>query len=143
MYRAGVALGRLLRSVYLCDYFISEPFRRLINRILVHGESVHQLQRAICRGSFSKPRGQREPELVALSGSLTLVTNLCLAWTTTQMQFVLDAKPEWLRQAGTEWVRNVSPAHFQNINFNGTFSFPFERYRGRLLSEAPQAVSKR
>jgi TnpA family transposase len=131
--RAGMALGRLLRSTYLCDYFISEPYRRLINRILVHGESVHQLQRAIYRGTFSKPRGQREPELIALSGSLTLVTNLCLAWTTTRIQTVLDSKPDWLRQSGTEWLKGVSPGHFHHINFNGTFSFPFESYRERLL----------
>jgi TnpA family transposase len=67
VYRAGVALGRLLRSLYLCDYFTREAFRRTIHRILVHGEAVHQLQRAIYMGAFSKPRGQRHEELIALS----------------------------------------------------------------------------
>ena len=42
-----------------------------------------QLQRAIYQGSFSKPRGRREVEQIAMSGSLTLMTNLCLAWTAT------------------------------------------------------------
>ena len=82
VYRAGVALGELVQSLHLCDYFTSEAFRRVIHRMLVHGEAVHQLQRAIYLGSFSKPRGQREEELIAMSGSLTLMTNLCLAWTT-------------------------------------------------------------
>jgi TnpA family transposase len=68
IYRAGVALGRLLRSLYLIDYFTSEPLRREVNRILVHGESVHHLQRAIHTGSFVKPRGQRHEELTARSG---------------------------------------------------------------------------
>lgn len=139
IYRAGVALGRLLRSIFLCDYFISEPYRRIINRILVHGESVHQLQRAVYRGSFSKPRGQREQELFALSGSLTLVTNLCLAWTTTKIQAVIDTKPGWLESTNMEWLKGVSPGHFQNINFNGTFSFPISQYRDRLLAAGPFA----
>ncbi len=82
VYRAGVYFGRLIQSLFLCDYFTIEPFRRLIHRILVHGEAVHQLQRAIFQGSFSKPRGQREEKLIAMSGSRTLLTNLCLAWTT-------------------------------------------------------------
>lgn len=142
LYKAGVALGRLVRSIYLCDYFVSESFRRGINRILVHGEAVHQLQRALCRGSFSKPRGGREGELTALSGSLTLLSNLCLTWTAYRMQMVLDSKPEWLRDAPTDWLRSVSPAHFQNINMRGTLSFPFGKYRDRLFPEVAMRVVK-
>ena len=89
VYRAGVHLGRLVRSIYLCDYFLSEELRRMINRILVHGEAVHTLQRAINAGSFSKPRGQHEDDLYAVSGALTLMTNLCLAWTTNKIQETL------------------------------------------------------
>lgn len=86
IYRAGVHLGRLIRSIYLCDYFMSDDLRRMVHRILVHGEAVHTLQRAINAGSFSKPRGQREEELFATSGTITLLTNLCLAWTATRME---------------------------------------------------------
>lgn len=134
VYRAGLYFGRLIRSIYLCDYFTSEPFRRIINRILVHGEAVHQLQRAIQMGSFSKPRGQREEELIAMSGSLTLLTNLCLAWTTWKIQSVLETWPPNHREGeGAAWIKGISPAHFQNINMRGTFSFAIERYRDRLL----------
>ncbi len=134
VYRAGVHLGRLILSLYLCDYFTNEEFRRIINRILVHGEAVHQLQRAIQMGSFSKPRGQRHEELVAMSGSLSLLTNLCLAWTTSKIQEVLDTWPRARCEGeGGQWLQAVSPAHFQNINFRGTFRFPVERYRDRVL----------
>jgi len=135
LYRAGVHLGRLIRSLYLCDYFLSEDLRRTVNRILVHGEAVHTLQRAINAGTFSKPRGQHEDELYAVSGSLTLLTNLCLAWTTNKMQErligdgTLDEADEDL-----DWLANVSPAHFSNINFRGTFSFAVQQYREWLFS---------
>lgn len=143
VYRAGVYLGRLVRSIFLCDYFTSESFRRTINRILVHGEAVHQLQRAICMGSFSKPRGQREEELVALSGSLTLLTNICLAWTTSRIQAVLrEGQGEQSQDKKIEWLKAVSPAHFRNINFRGTFRFDINQYAERLMFR-DDSVSKR
>lgn len=49
LYRALDHFGRLLRSVFLCDYFSNDLFRREIHTLLNRGESVHQLQRAIDR----------------------------------------------------------------------------------------------
>lgn len=136
IYRAGVHLGRLIRSLYLCDYFVSEDLRRVVNRILVHGEAVHTLQRAINAGSFSKPRGQREEELYAVSGSLTLMTNLCLAWTAIKMQETVF-KDGGMSETGEDlsWLQHVSPAHYANINFRGTFTFPIADYAEWLLME--------
>lgn len=142
IYRAGVHLGRLVRSLYLCDYFLSEDLRRTINRILVYGESVHTLQRAIYAGTFSKPRGQREDEQYAISGSLTLLTNLCLAWTANKMQEQIIGDGS-LADAEDDlgWLQNVSPAHFSNINFRGTFSFPISKYQEWLLSDEKRSAS--
>ena len=137
IYRAGVHLGRLIRSLYLCDYFLSEDLRRIVNRILVHGEAIHTLQRAINAGSFSKPRGQREEELFAVSGSLTLVTNLCLAWTANRMQEEVFGEGGLAEtEENLEWLQLISPAHYANINFRGTFSFPISKYQEWLLSDA-------
>lgn len=136
IYRAGVHLGRLIRSIYLCDYFLSPELRRMVNRILVHGEAVHTLQRAINAGSFSKPRGQREEELYAVSGSLTLLTNLCLAWTATRMQEVIFGENGLAtEEENLEWLSQISPAHYANINFRGTLSFAVNEYAEWLLSE--------
>lgn len=136
LYRAGVHLGRLVRSLYLCDYFLSEELRRTVNRILVHGEAVHTLQRAINAGSFSKPRGQREEELYAVSGSLTLLTNLCLAWTAGKMQEEVFGEGGMREtEANLDWLQNVSPAHYGNINFRGTFTFPISDYQEWLITD--------
>lgn len=137
MYRAGRHLGRLIRSIYLCDYLASEELRREIHKILVHGEAVHTLQRAICAGSFSKPRGRQESELYAASGSLTLMTNLCLAWTAAKMQeHLYGDRTSPLPPQELEWLAYVSPAHFSNINFRGIFSFPLEKYEEWLFARA-------
>lgn len=137
LYRAGQHLGRLVRSIYLCDYLSSEELRREIHRILVHGEAVHTLQRAICAGSFSKPRGRQESELYAASGSLTLLTNLCLAWTATRMQeHLYGDRTGPIPADDAQWLAHVSPAHFSNINFRGIFSFPLEKYEEWLYTRA-------
>ncbi len=143
IYRAGVHLGRLIRSIYLCDYFLSEELRRTVHRILVHGEAVHTLQRAINAGSFSKPRGQHEEELYAVSGSLTLLTNLCLAWTAIHMEeAVFGDDGLAYSMEDLDWLKHASPTHYGNINFRGTFSFPVADYQEWLLSEPARANAR-
>ena len=80
IYRAGHALGQLLRTVYLCDYFTLPDFRRSVYQVLERGESVHALQRQICTQALPPKRGRRAEELIATSGALTLVTNCVMAW---------------------------------------------------------------
>ncbi len=138
VHRAGTALGQLERSLFLCDVLTSPPFRRELSRTLAHGESFHTLQRVIHFGSIGVARGRRREELVAISGSLTLLTNLVMAWNTHQMQRVLD---RWKRKGlniEPEIVRHIAPTHYRHINFRGEFEFPIEDATHRLLSQ--QAV---
>ena len=50
LYEALVQLGQLLRTVSLADYFVNEPFRRELLRVLNRGESANALKRAIYAG---------------------------------------------------------------------------------------------
>ena len=90
IHRAGHALGQLLRTVYLCDYFTMPDFRRPLYRVLERGESVHALQRQICTQPLPAKRGRRTEELIATSGALTLVTNCVMAWNTQRLQRAVD-----------------------------------------------------
>jgi hypothetical protein len=74
----------------LCDYFSNPVFRREIHTILNRGESVHQLQRAVYFGKVAPERGRQHDEMMAISGSHTLLTNLVLAWNTHRMQETVD-----------------------------------------------------
>jgi TnpA family transposase len=137
IHKAGSALGKLLRTLFLCDYLSNEVFRREVLRILNHGESVHTLQRVIHFGSLAAARGRRREEMVAISGSLTLLANMVMAWMTQRIQQVLDT---W-HQAGLgrvepEILRHIAPVHFQDINFRGQMQFPLARYRSRLIAAA-------
>lgn len=133
LHKAADHLGRLLRTLFLCDYFTNLEFRREIHTILNRGESVHLLQRAIYYGKVPSDRGRRPDEMIAISGSHTLLTNMVLAWNTHKMQDAVDCWRKSGRPIDDAWVRRMGPGHFPHINFRGTFRFGVERYAEVLL----------
>ncbi|MDZ5454945.1 Tn3 family transposase [Azohydromonas lata] len=140
VHRAADHLGRLLRTIFLSDYMAVNDFRREIHMLLDRGESVHLLQRAVYSGKVSPERGRRADEMCTISGSLTLLANVVIAWNTSRMEAVVDR----LRKSGVriedDWLRRMGPAHFGHINFRGTMRFGIERYAHSLINGQDQPV---
>ena len=105
--------------------------------LLNRGESVHQLQRAIYYGRLAPERGRRRDELVAISGSHALLTNIVIAWNTAHMQTVVDRWRTEGMVVEDAWLRRLGPVHFEQINFRGTFSFGVQRYAQALIGQGP------
>jgi hypothetical protein len=131
--RPGAPRRRRTRAaaapVFLCDYFTNREYRRELRTLLNRGESVHQLQRAIHYGKVAPERGRRHDEMMAISGSHALLTNVVIAWNTGRMNDVVE---RWRKQGMTiedAWLRRLGPVHFGHINFRGIFSFELERLR--------------
>jgi hypothetical protein len=103
------ALGQLLRTAYLCDYFTLPDFRRSVYQELERGESVHALQRQICTQALPAERGRRAEELLATSGALTLVTKREAE--RTAPRYSIDA------------LKSMGPVGHRHINFRGTYRF--------------------
>jgi len=133
--------GRLLRSVFLCDYFVNDEFRREIHTLLNRGESVHQLQRAIYCGRIAAERGRRRDELKAISGAHALLTNMVIAWNTMKLEEVIDRLKTNGQRIDDHLIRHIGPVHFGHINFRGTMSFSIERYADILLKR-PSGVRR-
>lgn len=144
-YRAGHALGLLLRTLRLCDTLTIPDFRRQTLRLLNHNEWTHILQRQIRRAGSRSRRGRRVEELGAQSGALALLTNIVMAWSTHQMQTTLD---RWggtgQRQVDAEILSHLTPMGFEHITFDGVLAFPLESHRARLLpsSSPPEAPGR-
>ena len=124
LHRAGTQWGQWWDSVYLCDYAAQPPFRRSVNRILVRGESVHQLERVIHAGPIRVDRGRRRDEKVMISGALTLLTNAVIAYNTWKLHQVLERS----REAGQpvpndEILAHVAPIALRHINFQAFIAF--------------------
>ena len=136
LHRAAEHLGRLLRTLFLCDYLTIPDYRREIHTLLNRGESVHQLQRAIHGGQVAPERGRRQQEMAAISGAHALPTNIVLAWNTSRMDGVVAR----LKRDGVgieaDWLWRIGPAHFSHVNFRGTFRFNVERYADVLVERA-------
>ena len=137
IYQAGHALGQLLRTVYLCDYFTLPDFRRPLYRVLERGESVHALQRQICTQPLPAKRGRRTEELIATSGALTLLTNCVMAWNTQRLQRAVERESQRTApRYSIDALRSIGPVGHRHINFRGTYRFPVERYADRLVASA-------
>jgi Tn3 transposase DDE domain len=105
---------------------------------------VHTLQRVIHFGSIAAGRGRRQEELVAISGALTLLANIVMAWMTQHIQRVLDAwQHAGTRRVEADQLRHIAPVHVQGINLRGVLQFPVARYRNRLILEPPSRARQR
>lgn len=138
IHRAADHLGKLLRTLFLCDFFSNIEFRRELRTLLNRGESVHQLQRAIYMSKVQHDRGRRQDEMIAISGALTLLTNLVIAWNTERMQTTVDMWRRKGQRIEDDWLRRMGPAHFAHVNFRGILSFPIHLYQDALIETAPR-----
>ena len=138
VYRAGTSLGKLLRTIYLGDYFTLSDFRHAIYSVLERGESVHALQRAIHIGATPVRRGRDLAEFGVVSSALALMTNVVMAYNAGQLQKSVDAEIA----TGTDLadclraLEHVGPVSYGHVNCRGTYFFPVERYAARLLRAA-------
>jgi len=137
LYEAVVHLGRLLRTVFLCDYFLNDTFRRELLRVLNRGEAVNALKRAIYTGRVASHQAKRPDEMQAVADALSLLANILMAWNTAQMQQVFD---HWAQRRGgsvpAELIGRVAPTRTEGINLRGVFRFAVERYADTILPSA-------
>ncbi|MEM6415956.1 MAG: Tn3 family transposase, partial [Pseudomonadota bacterium] len=126
IYEAGVGLGKLLLTLYLCDYLTKEDFQREIGRLLSQGESIHILQRAIHSKPLGAKTGRDIEELTAISNALTLLTKIVVAWNTASMEQVIKSAPADWRQ---EHVRHIAPIAHAHINLRGVMTFDLGKHR--------------
>ena len=124
VYNAGDALGRLLRTLYLCDYLSNPVFRMEVLDLLNQGEAVHSLQRAIHNGMITAKQGRTTEELGTISGALTLLANIVMAWNTHHLQAMIDRAPS---EHPDEVVSRLAPIGHKHINMRGILTFDLAR----------------
>jgi TnpA family transposase len=134
VWKTGDALGRLLRTLYLCDFLSNPAFRTEILDLLNQGESVHSLQRAIHNGMITAKHGRTMEELGTISGALSLLANIVMAWNTHRLQTMIEQAPSNYPDAV---VSRLAPVGYKHINMRGVLTFDLSGYRSSLLRQAP------
>jgi TnpA family transposase len=143
IYDGGTHIGRLLRTIFLIDYFTNPAFRAELQHVLNRGEAVHTVQRAIHSGKIPLELAKHHDSLAVVSSALALLSNVVMAWNTMHMQHAVDqieAISGETVQAGD--LRRIAPTHLESINLRGTFDFPIERYARHLLPSVSELNEK-
>jgi hypothetical protein len=115
-------------------------FRLGVLDLLNQGEAVHSLQRAIHNRMITAKHGRTMEELGTISGALTLLANIVMAWNTHRIQAMIDATPG---DHPDEVTRRLAPIGHKHINMRGILTFDLGRHRSSLLRQAPSAVLER
>ncbi len=133
MHKGLEHLGKLLLTLFLCDYHTNPEFRREVRTLLNRGESVHFLHRTISPTRMHHTRGRRATEVEAIVGAQTLLTNIVLAYQTREIQSSVDRLNKVGQKVSMEILRHVSPGRSSDINLNGTMTFSVDEYAQSLL----------
>ena len=123
VYECGTLVGKVMRSVFMLDYLVNPEFRRELHRLLAQGESLHALQRALLAGRIEAKHGRTEDDANTISGALTLLTNVVLAWNTAAMQAEITANPALYP---AEHLAHIAPVAHRHINMKGIMRFTIE-----------------
>ena len=138
VYECGTLIGKVMRSVFMLDYLVNPEFRREINRLLAQGESLHALQRTLLAGRIEAKHGRTEDDANAISGALSLLTNVVLAWNTAAMQTEIAANPD---QYPAAHLTHIAPVAHRHINMNGVMRFTIEPHH-QLVQNSTRKLGK-
>lgn len=127
-------MGRIERSIFICDWLLDTRLRRRSHAILNKGESRHALARAIFLHQLGELRNRAAEAMAYRASGLNLVVNAIVLWNTVYLSRAVD----YVRSQGIiipeELLSSVAPLPWGHISLTGDYLWneidrPLERYR--------------
>jgi TnpA family transposase len=115
--------NKILMSIYLLFYIDNAEFRRCVRISLNRGEAYHQLRRAIANVSGGAFRGKSEMEIRIWNECSRLVANAIIYYNASMLSQILEIKEKEGDKQAIEFLKRISPAAWQHINFLGMYDF--------------------
>jgi TnpA family transposase len=129
--RAVIALGRIVKTIYLLGYLHDPEMRQRVQRQLNRGEHRHDLSRHLFFANLGEFRTGDYLEIMNKASCLSLLSNAVLVWNSVHFARTV----EQLRQAGkpvnNAHLSHISPLAYAHLITNGTYSFN----RTKMLEE--------
>lgn len=119
-YRALAELGKVIKTIFLCEYLNSESLRREINQALNVVENWNNANGFIFFGKGKEIATNRleDQEIAVLS--LHLLQS-CLVYINTLMIQQVLSQPKWMELMQPEDLRALTPLIWGHVNPYGTF----------------------
>jgi TnpA family transposase len=124
-YRALAELGKVIKTIFLCQYLSSEPLRREINEGLNVVENWNNANGFIFYGKGKEIATNRleDQEIAVLS--LHLLQS-CLVYVNTLMIQQVLSQAQWMELMQPEDLRALTPLIWGHVNPYGTFQLDLE-----------------
>jgi TnpA family transposase len=117
--------GRLIKTIFILKYLLSQTLRRKINKQLNKGEALHALRNFLWFGGDGKIRKKQDEQQQEQLLCLNIATNCVVLWNTVYMQEVLNELEKEGLKADPDDISHLSPARFAHINRLGKYFFDF------------------
>jgi TnpA family transposase len=127
-------MGRIERSIFICDWLLDTKLRRRSHAILNKGESRHALARAVFLHQLGELRSRIAETMAYRASGLNLVINAIILWNTVYLSRAVD----YVRGQGIvipdELLSQVAPLPWAHIALTGDYLWneidrPLERFR--------------
>lgn len=114
-------MGRIERSIFICDWLLDTKLRRRSHAILNKGESRHALARAVFLHQLGELRNRIAETMAYRASGLNLVINAIILWNTVYLSRAVD----YVRGQGIvipdELLSQVAPLPWVHIALTGDY----------------------
>jgi TnpA family transposase len=119
-YRALAEFGKGSKTMFLCDYFMSEALRREIQEGLNVVESWNRANDVLFFGRGSEMATNRQEDLEVAMLCLHLL-QICMVYVNTLLLQDLLLEPAWRNLMTVEDLRALTPLIYRHVNPYGLF----------------------
>ena len=119
-------LENICRSIHILTYIDDHHYRKNIQKALNRGEAYHRLRRAIAYVNSGKFRVKTEAEQQIWNECSRLIANAIIYYNMLLLSRVYEQKLAADDQEAIQFIKNVSPAAWRNINLIGNMDFTGE-----------------
>lgn len=114
-------LGKIERTLFMLDWYMSPELRRRVTAGLNKGEARNALARAVYFNRFGEVRERSFENQRYKASGLNLVTAAIVSWNTVYIEKAVEHLKEQGEEINEELLQNLSPLGWEHIHLTGDY----------------------